>query len=233
MKRFIAAAATAAFLLAFSSTAQAVALYMTTNQGTLSAADAGPGNFEVNPGPTETDALGNGGILFLAAGTHTVNLWVDVEGTPITFLGLRINGNGGATIDNWNNSNTLGNLLPGDNLAIVLNNMTVSDTDFSSGCNNQGADFGFTGGGRGRCTVFGQANGAADQSGPMLMGTIDITMTTGSTIDVVTGPLSSYIVDGNEIFFDDQVLAAVAPEPAAIALLGMGLAGLAFVRRRS
>ena len=55
MKRFIAAAAIAAFLMVFAGTAQAVTIYMTTNQGSDTA--VGGTNF-VNPDAVELDLIG-------------------------------------------------------------------------------------------------------------------------------------------------------------------------------
>ena len=236
MKRFIAAAATAAFLMVFAGTAEAVTIYMTTNQGGDTA--AGGTNF-VNPDAVELDLLGDTGTLLLAAGTHTVNLWVDSSsGSALSFLGLRILGNGGATIDAWDNSNTLQNLIPSGAGAIVAGDLTVSVIDFATGCSS----FAFAGQPQGICVGnVGNPSGAPNfgaaplQTGPMLMGTVDITMVAGGTIDIVVGALSSYVAGGPENFFTAQTLAseATTPEPGAMAFLGLGLAGLAFVRRRS
>lgn len=236
MKRLIAVAAAAAFLMVFAGTAQAVTIYMTTNQGGDTA--AGGTNF-VNPDAVELDLIGDTGTLSLAAGAHTLNLWVDSSsGSALTLLGLRITGGGGATIDAWDNSNTLQNLIPAGIGAIVGAFMTVSDIDFTTGCSS----FAFAGQPQGICvgnvgnpSAVPNFGAAPLQTGPMLMGTVDITMVGGGTIDVVVGALSSYIAGGGENFFTSQTLASEAstPEPGVMAFLGLGLAGLAFVRRRS
>lgn len=230
MKRLIAAAATAALLIAFSSTAEAVSVYLTANQGGDTA--AGGTNF-INPDVAEVDLIGDTGSLVLGAGSHTVNLWIDTQGDTLTLLGLRLEISGG-TFDAYFGGSTMGgNLVPTGNAAINNPFLTVSDIDFSGGCNNLGL-FPFPGFGQGSCVEAPPGGATPDQSAPMLMGTIDLTLT-GSSISIGVGPLSSFIGNASEeIFFTNKLLAgAAAPEPLGMVLLGMGLASLAFVRRRS
>lgn len=87
----------------------------------------------------------------------------------------------------------------------------------------------------GEISIGGADLFGAGQSGTIRLGGITVAHIAAGTTNLLDGQFSGAVdVDGNAITMTTPtILATIVPEPTTLVLLGLGVSGLAFLRRRS